>query len=66
MKHTRCCGVSVLALATGVASLSGQRLDSLRARIEQRIAGAPARAVGVYFRDLGTGDTLLVNADVRF
>lgn len=67
MTRTRCCGVFVLAFATiGVASLSGQRLDSLRARIEQRIARAPARAVGVYFRDLGTGDTLLVNADVRF
>ena len=67
MKRTRCCGVIVLALATaGVASLSGQRLDSLRAAIEQRIARAPARAVGVYFRDLGTGDTLLVSADVRF
>jgi beta-lactamase class A len=67
MKRTRCCGVFVLLLATtGVAPLSGQRLDSLRARIEQRIARAPARAVGVYFRDLGTGDTLLVNADVRF
>jgi len=56
----------LLLVMTGVAPLSGQRLDSLRATIEQRIARAPARAVGVYFRDLGTGDTLLVNADVRF
>src|SRR5512146_3453746 len=67
MIRTRCSGVFGLLLATaGVASLSGQRLDSLRAAIEQRIARAPARAVGVYFRDLGTGDTLLVSADVRF
>lgn len=67
MKRTRRGGVLVVLLGvTGVAPLSGQRLDSLRAAIEQRIARAPARAVGVYFRDLGTGDTLLVSADVRF
>lgn len=45
---------------------SAQQLDSLRARIEARIARAPATAVGVYFRDLGSGDTLLVNANTRF
>jgi beta-lactamase class A len=67
MKRTRRGGVFVALLAvTGVAPLSGQRLESLRAAIEQRIARAPARAVGVYVRDLGTGDTLLVNADARF
>ncbi|HEV8266186.1 MAG TPA: serine hydrolase [Gemmatimonadales bacterium] len=38
----------------------------LRARIEARIAQAPARAVGVYFRDLATGDSLLVGARLRF
>lgn len=44
-----------------------QRPDSgLRARIEARIAAAPARAVGLYFRDLATGDSLLVGAHVRF
>jgi beta-lactamase class A len=48
------------------ASAPGQGLDSLRARIEARIAQAPARAVGVYFRDLGNGDTLLVGANTRF
>jgi beta-lactamase class A len=38
----------------------------LRARIEARIAQAPARAVGLYFRDLTTGDSLLVGAGIRF
>src|SRR3989475_7662266 len=39
---------------------------SLRARIEARIAQAPARAVGVYYRDLATGDSLTVGSAVRF
>src|SRR6266540_30569 len=39
---------------------------SLRARIEARIAQAPARAVGVYYRDLTTGDSLTVGSAVRF
>lgn len=46
-------------------SAAGQ-LDSLRARIAVRIAASPATAVGVYFRDLGSGDTLLVGANTRF
>src|SRR5712692_9933720 len=39
---------------------------SLRARIEARIAQAPARAVGLYYRDLTTGDSLTVGSGVRF
>lgn len=38
----------------------------LQARIAARIARAPARAVGVYFRDLATGDSLLLGARLRF
>jgi beta-lactamase class A len=38
---------------------------SLRARIEARIAHTPAR-VGVYYRDLQTGDSLTVGALTRF
>jgi beta-lactamase class A len=55
-------------LLTGVVSTNAvaQQLDSLRAAITARIAQAPAKAVGVYFHDLGNGDTLLVNANVRF
>jgi beta-lactamase class A len=39
---------------------------TLRGRIEARIAQAPASAVGLYFRDLASGDSLLVGADHRF
>jgi len=67
MKRILCGGGLVVVLASsGAAPVSGQTIDSLRAAIERRIARTPARAVGVYFRDLGTGDTLLVSADVRF
>jgi len=45
---------------------AAQHLDSLRSAIAARIAQAQASAVGVYFHDLGTGDTLLVGANVRF
>jgi beta-lactamase class A len=38
----------------------------LSARIAARIAAAPARAVGVYFRDLTTADSVLVGAHLRF
>ena len=41
-------------------------LDSLRARIEARIASVSGATVGVAFRDLETGDTLSVNATHRF
>src|SRR5713101_7975341 len=39
---------------------------ALRSRVEARIARAPARAVGVYYRDLATGDSLTVGSAVRF
>jgi len=38
----------------------------LAGHISARIATAPASAVGVYFRDLTTTDSVLVNARVRF
>ena len=38
----------------------------LAASISARIAAAPATAVGVYFRDLTTKDSVLVNARLRF
>ncbi|PYO74508.1 MAG: serine hydrolase [Gemmatimonadetes bacterium] len=40
--------------------------SSLSAAIAARIAQTPARAVGVYYRDLATGDSLTVGSDVRF
>jgi len=40
--------------------------DSLRARIERRIAEVPGATAGVAFRDLTRGDTLYLGADERF
>ena len=40
--------------------------DSLRQRIEARIAQVPGAVVGVSLRDLGTGESLDINADSSF
>ena len=40
--------------------------SSLRSKVEARIAQAPARAVGVYYRDLASGDSLTVGSALRF
>ena len=58
--------LAFLLTCLATTNAPAQQLDSLRAAITARIAQAPAHAVGVYFHDLGTGDTLLVNANVRF
>jgi beta-lactamase class A len=47
-------------------SLLAGKPDSLRERIEARIAQVPGAVVGVSFRDLQTGDSLNVNADESF
>jgi beta-lactamase class A len=60
------CALLILLGPLEGAQAAGQSLDSLRLAIEARIALAPARAVGVFYRDLGSGDTLLVGADTRF
>jgi beta-lactamase class A len=61
------CGWWVLCLALATAApMAGQSLDSLRARLAARIAAAPAQAVGVYFQDLGSGDSVLLDANQRF
>src|SRR6266851_1374960 len=57
----------VLALLLGLRPAHAQDLGALRARIEGRIAQAPAgAAVGLYYRDLSGSDSLLVNAHARF
>ncbi|HKE91140.1 MAG TPA: serine hydrolase [Gemmatimonadales bacterium] len=58
--------LAVLLTCLAATSAAAQHLDSLRARIVARIAQTPASAVGVYFHDLGSGDTLLIDANVRF
>ncbi|HEY7236929.1 MAG TPA: serine hydrolase, partial [Gemmatimonadaceae bacterium] len=40
--------------------------DSLRTRIERRVAQVPGATVGVAFRDLVLGDTMYLGADERF
>jgi beta-lactamase class A len=63
----RHCVVPLLCVASTLpATVGGQSLDSLRARLKARIGAAPAQAVGVYFQDLGSGDTLLVHGNLRF
>ena len=58
--------LAVALLCVAATAAGAQHLDSLRSAIAARIAQAPAQAVGVYFHDLGSGDTLLVGANMRF
>src|SRR6266704_1320490 len=46
--------------------LTSQGDSSLGSRVKARIARAPARGVGVYYRDLTTRDSLTVGAFTRF
>src|SRR6267378_230978 len=46
--------------------LTSQSDSSLGSRVKARIAQAPARAVGVYYRDLVSGDSLTVGSALRF
>ena len=52
----------VVALSLVLASHS----DSLRQRLETRIAQVPGAVVGLSFRDLQSGDSLDINADTSF
>src|SRR5690348_12845735 len=58
-----CAQLSAASLASRPAVTSD---DSLRARIEQRIAQVPGATVGVAFRDLARPDTLYIGADELF
>jgi len=49
-----------------VAALLATGNDSLKARIEARVAQVPGAIVGISLRDLQTGDSLDVNADDLF
>src|SRR6267378_1248481 len=52
--------LSLLLIATQVSD------STLQMRVAARIAKAPARAVGVYYRDLAGRDSLMVGSTVRF
>ena len=54
-------------LLTGTATTAvSQQAGGLRAALEARIAHAPARAVGLYYRSLARADSMLIDANVRF
>src|SRR2546421_1235658 len=57
----------VLALLlSGTAAAAAQETSALRAGLDARIARAPARAVGLYYRSLERADSLLIGANLRF
>ena len=55
-----------LSAALSSPMASAETGDSLRARIERRIAEVPGATAGVAFRDLTRSDTLYIGADERF
>src|SRR5438045_467269 len=58
--------MSLLALPLTLALALAPPQDSLRARLERRIAQVPGAIVGLAFHDLRSGDTLYLNADDSF
>jgi beta-lactamase class A len=56
----------IVLLATFAALALPQQADTLRARIEARIAQVPGAVAGVAWRDLATGRSLDINADDSF
>ena len=59
--------MALLSLALILLQTPARAPDvSLKARVQARIAQTPARAVGLYYRDLASGDSLTVGSDVRF
>src|SRR5438445_4232673 len=60
-----CARMALLSLALILLQTPAPNV-SLKARVQARILQTPARAVGLYYRDLTTGDSLTVGSDVRF
>src|SRR5688572_9525685 len=59
--------VSVAFLVLPVTNaLHAQAQDSLRARVEQRIAATPGAIAGVYYKSLGSGELVTVAPDSAF
>src|SRR2546429_451295 len=61
----RHCLLLIGALPVATAPAAGQHADTLRNRLEARIARAPAQAVGVYYRSLVRPDSVLIGANLR-
>jgi len=55
-----------LALSLFAVNAPAQVPASLRARLAARIRETASTGVGLYFRDLGTGDTLSIDGGLRF
>src|SRR5881392_4462050 len=56
----------VLALLlSGTAAAAAQQTSALRAALDARIARAPARAVGLYYRSRARADSILIGANLR-
>ena len=47
-------------------SLHAQARDSLRARLEERIAATPGAVVGLYYKSLGSGELVTIAPDSSF
>jgi beta-lactamase class A len=58
--------MSLLTIPLLLLAVQAPDSGALRARIEARISQAPASAVGLYYRDLATGDSLTVGSARRF
>jgi beta-lactamase class A len=56
----------MLSVLAALVMLQSSPADSLRAQIERRIQDVPGAIVGVSLRDLGSGDSLDINADESF
>lgn len=54
------------AVLTFPGALAAQRLEAARPAVEARLRASGAEAVGVYARDLGRADSLLLGAATRF
>ncbi|HYT05780.1 MAG TPA: serine hydrolase [Gemmatimonadales bacterium] len=53
-------------LLAGCGPLAAQDLGAVRTRLHERMARAPAAAVGVYYRSLVRSDSILLGANLRF
>jgi beta-lactamase class A len=58
--------VAVLLLTGAARPGHAQDLAAVRERLGQRMARAPARAVGLYYRSLARPESLLIGANLRF
>jgi beta-lactamase class A len=66
LAHPGALALAGVLAAVAASPLLAQGLESARATIEARIRASGAEVVGVYARDLGRPDSLLIGAATRF